>query len=156
MIVMTWIDPIDCPFYLVSRAALFMTTRFKKRLTDAGFEHVKPAYLWALLALWRSDGQKVVELARETLLETSTMTGLLDRMERDGLVVRTPDSDDRRTLRIYLTHEGKRLQEPLNDLANSMMDEVLMGIPEEEVSLVNDVLRRILQFSGTEDATPKS
>jgi DNA-binding MarR family transcriptional regulator len=108
------------------------------------------------LALWRSDGQKVVELARETLLETSTMTGLLDRMERDGLVVRTPDSDDRRTLRIFLTHEGKRLQEPLNDLANSMMDEVLMGIPKEEVSLVNDVLRRILQFSGTEDATPKS
>ena len=144
---MTWIDPMDCPYYLVSRTALFMSTRFKRILVEAGFKQVKPAYLWALLSLWRSDGLKVVELAREAALETSTMTGLLDRMERDGLVIRTPDADDRRTLRIYLTHEGKKLQKPLIDLAQSMMDEFLMGIPEEEISVVNDVLRRILQSS---------
>ncbi len=142
---MTWIDPLDCPYYLVSRTALLMSTRFKRMLVEAGFKQVKPAYLWALLSLWRSDGLKVVDLAREAALETSTMTGLLDRMERDGLVIRTPDADDRRTLRIYLTHEGKKLQQPLIDLALLMIDELLMGIPEEEVSVVNDVLRRILQ-----------
>lgn len=147
---MTWIDPLDCPYYLVSRVSLFMTARFKRRLLEEDYKQVKPAYLWALLSLWRSDGLRVVELAREAALETSTMTGLLDRMERDGLVMRTPDADDRRTLRIYLTHEGKRLQKPLIDLAQSMMDDVLMGIPEEEMALVNDVLRRVLQLSSDE------
>ncbi|MFH1114818.1 MAG: MarR family transcriptional regulator [Pseudomonadota bacterium] len=145
---MTWIDPLDCPYYLVSRTALLMSARFKRILVEAGFRQVKPAYLWALLSLWRSDGLKVVDLARETTLETSTMTGLLDRMERDGLVIRTPDADDRRTLRIHLTEEGKKLQDPVIDLAQSMMDEFLMGIPEEDVSSVIDVLRRILQSAA--------
>lgn len=146
---MSWIDPYDCTYYLVSRVTHLMTTRFKRRLVEAGFKQVKPAYLWALLSLWRSDGLRVVELARDASLETSTMTGLLDRMERDGLVIRTPDADDRRTLRIYLTHEGKRLQKSLIEVAQSTLDEFLMGIPEEEVALVNDVLRRILD-SGSD------
>ena len=91
---MACIDPLDCTYYLVSRVTLLMTTRFKKRLQESGYKQVKPAYLWALLSLWQSDGMRVVELAREAALETSTMTGLLDRMERDGLVERTPDADD--------------------------------------------------------------
>lgn len=145
---MAWIDPVDCTYYLVSRVTLLMTTRFKRRLAEAGYKQVKPAYLWALLSLWRTDGLRVVELARNASLETSTMTGLLDRMERDGLVVRTPDADDRRTLRIYLTHEGRKLQKPVNELAQATLEEFLMGIPEEEVSLVNDVLRRILDLGS--------
>ncbi len=144
---MKWIDPLECPYYLVSRVALCMTTRFKRRLVEAGFTQVKPAYLWALMSLWRADGLKVVELAREAALETSTMTGLLDRMERDALVVRTADPDDRRTLRIYLTDEGKRIRRPVIELAQSMMDELLMGIPPEEVSVVSGVLRRVLLAS---------
>ena len=59
---MAWIDPLDCPYYLVSRVSLFMNTRFKRRLQEADFKQVKPAYLWALLSLWRSDGLRVVEL----------------------------------------------------------------------------------------------
>jgi DNA-binding MarR family transcriptional regulator len=71
-------------------------------------------------------------------------------MERDGLVIRTPDADDRRTLRIYLTHEGKSVQKPVIELAQSTMAEFFMGIPEDEVSLVNGVLRRVLLIGSEE------
>jgi MarR family transcriptional regulator, organic hydroperoxide resistance regulator len=88
---MAMIDPMECPLYLVSRLSLVITSALKKRLNEAGLGHVKPAYLWAMLSLWVDDGLKVTDIARRAGLDTSTMTGLLDRMERDGLVARTAE-----------------------------------------------------------------
>ncbi len=69
-------DPRDCPYHLVSRATLLVTSALRKELRDAGVDHVRPAYFGVLLSLWREDGLKAVELGRRAGLEPSTMTGL--------------------------------------------------------------------------------
>ena len=96
----------DCPYYLISRATLVVTAALRRGMAEAGVGHVRPAYVGVLMSLWRDDGLKVGELGRRAGLEPSTMTGLLDRMERDGLLERGPDPTDRRALRILLTQKG--------------------------------------------------
>ncbi|MBI5572474.1 MAG: MarR family transcriptional regulator [Desulfomonile tiedjei] len=141
---MLLIDPMECPLYLVSRLSLVITSALKKRLTEAGLGHFKPAYLWALMSLWVEDGLKVTDIARGARLDTSTMTGLLDRMERDGLVMRTADMTDRRTLRIYLTDEGKRIQNPVIAETLQVLDECFGGIPEEDLNVTKATLAKVL------------
>lgn len=141
---MAMIDPMECPLYLVSRLSLVITSTLKKRLNEAGLGHVKPAYLWVLLSLWREDGLKVTDIAHRAGLDTSTMTGLLDRMERDGLVARTADINDRRTLRIYLTDEGGRIQHPVIDETLRVIDECFGGIPKADLEVTKATLAKVL------------
>ncbi len=134
----------ECPYYLVSRASLLMTATLKKTFAGAGIRGLRPSYLVVLWCLWQRDGQKMIQLARCAGLEPSTMTGLLDRMERDGFVTREPAPQDRRAMHIQLTDKGLGV----HDTAMRMMDETLsmlfMGIPLEEIDIAARVLRRII------------
>jgi DNA-binding MarR family transcriptional regulator len=51
------------------------------------------------------------KLGQKLFLEKSTMTGVIDKIEADGLVERRSDETDRRALRIYLTPKAKRMNE---------------------------------------------
>ena len=88
--------PPDCPYYLISRSMLAVTSLLKKGFANEGINTIKPAYLSVLLSLWNEDGLKGNELGRRAGLEPSTMTGLLDRMERDGDRKSTQNSFDQR------------------------------------------------------------
>ena len=73
------------------------------------------------------------------------MTGLLDRMERDGLVVRSPDPSDRRAYRINLTEEGRRVKKPVAKTTQKILDKVFAGISPEELDQTAGLLRRVLE-----------
>jgi MarR family transcriptional regulator, organic hydroperoxide resistance regulator len=138
------IDPVNCPYYLVSRVTLMVTSALREGLASAGVGDVKPAYLGALFVLWKKDGLKVVELGRRSGLETSSMTGLIDRMERDGLVERRDDAGDRRVQRINLTRKGREVMQPTLAAVDQVLANVFEGIPEEDLSKATDVLKRVL------------
>jgi len=141
------IDPVNCPYYLISRVTLMVTSALKKGLAEAGVGEVRPAYLGALFALWQQNGLKVVELGRRSGLETSTMTGLIDRMERDGLVERRDDENDRRVQRIHLTDKGREVMHPALQAVDRVLAGVFQGIPEEDISRTTDVLKQVLANS---------
>jgi DNA-binding MarR family transcriptional regulator len=138
------LEPTDCPYYLVSRATLLVTTALRQELREAGVDHVRPAYLGVLLTLWRDDGLKVVELGRRAGLEPSTMTGLLDRMERDGLLTRASDPEDRRAHRIHLTEKGHGAMQPVSDVMDRALGKILNGIEPQDLAGLKQTLRRIL------------
>ena len=77
------------------------------------------------------------------------MTRLIDNMERQHLVVRISDKKDRRTNLIHLTKDGKELEERARVSANQTLKEALKGITIEELSVSQEVLRKI--FSNTKD-----
>lgn len=141
---MTATQTPDCLYYLISRVSLVVTSALKKGFALAGVPGVRPAYLAALLPLWDEDGLKVVELARRAGLETSTMTGLLDRMERDSLVSRSPDPMDRRVQRIHLTQEGRNSEAKVLEVVDRVMARVLKGISEEDQAKTRVLLRHVL------------
>jgi len=143
--------PPDCPYYLVSRAALAVTSHLKKGFTTAGINTIKPAYLGVLLSLWSEDGLKANELGKRAGLEPSSMTGLLDRMERDGLVKREPDPNDRRASRIYLTQSGVHSEVSATAVVSDTLKKAFNTIPKEDIETTKNVLRTILLNYGKED-----
>ena len=69
-------------------------------------------------------------------------------MERQHLVVRISDKKDRRTNLIHLTKDGKELEERARVIANQTLKEALKGITIEELSVSQEVLRKIF-FNNT-------
>ena len=83
--------------------------RISKIYADALAGHeITPPQLFLLSCLEAVDGQKPRDLAEQVCLDASSLTGLLDRTEKAGLIERRPDPDDRRALRIYLTDQGRK------------------------------------------------
>jgi DNA-binding MarR family transcriptional regulator len=143
--------PPDCPYYLISRATLAVTSLLKKGFSKKGVNTIKPAYLGVLLSLWNEDGLKANELGKRAGLEPSTMTGLLDRMERDGLVKRKPDPNDRRAHRIHLTKEGVDAEVSATKVVSDTLEKVFSTISEKDIETTKNVLRTVLLNCGKED-----
>ena len=74
-----------------------------------------PQYL-VLMVLWEKDGQPVNDIAHRLLLETNTVTPLLQRMEKQGLVTRVRGKEDTRQRIVSLTAQGKALEEKAKDI----------------------------------------
>jgi DNA-binding MarR family transcriptional regulator len=92
--------------------AYFSIYKYLKRtFADNHIDNMNPTRLGILLALADQDGVIMSKLGQRLFLEKSTMTGVIDKMEADGLVQRKSDRTDRRALRIYLTPKAKRLNE---------------------------------------------
>ena len=141
---MSPLDVTDCPYYLISRATLAMTSALKASLAAAGLDHIRPAYLGILMSLWQEDGLRAVELSRRAGLEPSTITGLLDRMERDGLAERRADPEDRRALRIHLTERGRQARDAVEAVVLHTMADNTRDISDDELERLKATLRKVL------------
>ena len=154
---MIYSNPADCPYYLITRASLSATAALKREFGASGIAEVKPAYLGVLMCLWMGegmdetlgklgseDGMKLTELGRCAGLEPSTMTGLIDRMERDGLVFRADDPHDRRAQKVNLTPKGIAVRDPVFQAVDNMLRVAFAGIEAADMEAANKVLQRIL------------
>ena len=103
--------------------------------------------VWRVLAaLAVRPGETVGGLAEACLLQQPTMTKLLDRMVRDGLVTRSQDARDRRVIRVALTPEGEAKAAELAAVAERCEAEVLSRHPRADA--IKPVLRDIIARSG--------
>ncbi|KQV05489.1 MULTISPECIES: MarR family winged helix-turn-helix transcriptional regulator [unclassified Kitasatospora] len=84
------------------------------------------------------------ELTATLMLTTGGMTGRLDKLERAGLITRSPDPHDRRGLRITLTPEGLALVDRAVDPGVAIYEETLAVLSPEERATLDDLLRRLL------------
>jgi DNA-binding MarR family transcriptional regulator len=131
----------DYLLYLMARASHLISSEFHEQLRRRGVS----VPVWRVLAcLVGSEGETVTGLAEGCLLQQPTMTKLLDRMVRDGLVKRTQDSRDRRVVRVALTPRGEALALELTQAAKQHEVEVLGRHPEAEALAIKDLLRAIL------------
>ncbi|MGB9792609.1 MAG: MarR family winged helix-turn-helix transcriptional regulator [Thermacetogeniaceae bacterium] len=96
-----------------------------------------------LFQLWKKDGRTQKELAAELLVKPATLTLILQRMERDGLIERHPDPADQRVSRVYLTEKGKKLREPVLRAIRKREMEILEGFTPEEKLLLRRLLSRV-------------
>jgi len=88
-------------------ASLQMTKLYKPLLDEIGLTY--PQYV-TLLTLWEEDGITVGALGERLYLDSGTLTPLLKRLEKAGLVTRTRNEADERQVLIHLTPEGRALK----------------------------------------------
>ena len=131
----------DYLLYLLARTSHLLAGEFHEQLRRRGVS----VPVWRVLAfLFGSGGETVTGLAEGCLLQQPTMTKLLDRMVRDGLVRRTQDTRDRRVVRVALTPRGQTLAQELTGAAKQHEAEVLARHPEAEAVALKELLRAIL------------
>jgi len=106
-----------------------------------------PAQLFVLTCLGQEDGQQPKALAEKVFLDSSSITGLIDRTERSGFLQRRPDPADRRALRIYLTGQGtaklKELEPVLARVKERIDSEFFSGHTPEQVESFLSMLHQM-------------
>ena len=107
-------------------AARLVTQAYTPMLTALGITY--PQYL-VLMVLWEKDEQPVNDIARRLVLETNTVTPLLQRMEKLGLVSRKKGEQDKRQQIVSLTKKGKQLEEEAYAQIPAGMNEQLSACP---------------------------
>jgi DNA-binding MarR family transcriptional regulator len=96
-----------------------------------------------LMDLWEDDGLRGGELAVRVGLEPPTVTKMLRRLERCGLVERRPDPKDARSFRFYLTKEGRSLLRPILRCWERAEEAALAGFSHKEVQTFRRLLIRV-------------
>lgn len=109
------IDNFIC-FALYSAGHAF-TRLYKPLLDPLGLTY--PQYL-VMAVLWEKDGRTVGEIGEKLLLESSTLTPLLKRLETAGMLRRTRDQDDERVVRIQLTPKGAALKQKAAEIPQAI------------------------------------
>jgi MarR family transcriptional regulator, organic hydroperoxide resistance regulator len=94
---------------------------------------ITPPQFIALQWLFEDGDMTIGELSSKMFLACSTTTDLVDRMEKNLLVMRIKDSNDRRVVRIHLLEEGKRIIEEVIMKRRIYLKEVLKDFSKEEV-----------------------
>jgi len=69
--------------------------------------------MFVLTCLYDENGITLKEIGNRTLIDSSSMTVLVDKLESDKLVERQLDPEDRRAIRVYITDKGKAIAEEL-------------------------------------------
>jgi homoprotocatechuate degradation regulator HpaR len=96
---------------MLYRALDVVMPEFRKIFAEHGLTEQQ----WRILrVLWEKDEQPLMVVAEKTLLPSPSLVGIVDRLERDGLVTRRRSQADRRVVYVVLTTAGARLEEAVS------------------------------------------
>ncbi|WP_145947278.1 MarR family winged helix-turn-helix transcriptional regulator [Paenibacillus sp. Y412MC10] len=104
-----------------------------------------------LIALFEAPGKRLRmhELASKVVLSRSGLTRLVDRLEKQGLIVRERSDKDRRAAYAVLTREGKReLLKAWPIYARGIHDSFISGMNKEELATIHHILENIMSRLG--------
>lgn len=93
----------DCICFRLGKAARKVTRAYREEIASYRLTH---GQFFLIVAIIEEEGLLPSELAEKTFQDRPTITGLLDRLEKDAWIERKPDPNDRRSLRIYLGVRG--------------------------------------------------
>jgi DNA-binding MarR family transcriptional regulator len=96
--------------FLLAKASQRWNELLQNAFARVGFPEVRAAYGSVLLPLFEEDGLRMGDVARRARLSKQTMTTMVRLAERDGLVERHADENDRRATRVHLTARGRRFK----------------------------------------------
>ena len=139
-------------------ASRLVTQTYKPFLDKLGITY--PQYL-VLMVLWETDNQPVNDIAHKLLLETNTVTPLIQRMEKMGLVIRTKGIVDTRQRIVSLTKEGKAMEKEAAKVPACMPEHFAdCGLKKEEVfrlvPLLDEVINRLKDHTKDDFTTSKT
>ena len=127
---------------LIGRTSHAILNTLQKRFREEGYAITVEQ--WQLLInLNNTNDQFHQQLAENTFKEKSTVTRILDGLEKKGLVKRVTETTDRRQKRIRITAKGRVLLEKVKPLAHDVQSRALRGLDPEGVRVCQDILLTI-------------
>ncbi len=130
--------------YLIGKIKYLTNRRLNRLFVENGLNEFTGEQGKILYFLWKDDGVPSTEIARKTGLAVNTLTNMLDKMEKSGLIYRKESEKDKRKKLVFLTKEGKRLESKSNYASERMNEIFYRGFSGEEIELFEKQLKRII------------
>ena len=139
----TRLDRDDLGF-LLAKAAQRWNDALARGFAEAGYADVLPSFGSVLLPLYEEDGLQIGELGRRSGLSKQTMTELIRRVERVGLIERRGDPDDGRATLIFLTGRAREFAPVATAVLRDLNMIVRAQLTANQLAQLKDSLRRLL------------
>ena len=131
----------DCINYMLTRAQNSVFNHFKSKLAPLG---VTPVQYSVLRCLWDGGDQSPTKIAGALCLDTSTVTGIFDRMEKKELIERVHSATDRRAVNVRICAAGLAPRPGIEAAVADANEEVPAGVDPEHFTALQAALDRIV------------
>ncbi len=134
--------------FLLRKISAIIKRRGRDILTNF---KITPPQFNALLVLRRHGDMTIGELGEQMYLACSTATDLVDRMERNGLVERVRDTNDRRVIRIHVLEKGEEILGEVMTARTDYLEEVLESVSGEQCQAMIESMSLLYKMMTEEE-----
>ncbi|MBN2223411.1 MAG: MarR family transcriptional regulator [Deltaproteobacteria bacterium] len=136
--------PTDCIFFQLAKASQNSVRFWGQRAAGLG---LTAAQAMVMRFLFDEDGITSKELGERTQLDSATLTGIIDRLEAQKLVVRAGNPDDRRAISVRLTEAGHGVAEKISRLSEEANRDFLKGFSDQEIEMLHKLLAAVRRIA---------
>lgn len=101
-----------------------------------------------LEALYHKGKQTIREISNAVLINTGSITYVIDKLEAKGLLERSNCKEDRRVVYIQITEQGKQLMGEIFPKHQKVIEDIFSDVTKEEKELIIDILKRVGKKAG--------
>ena len=116
----------------------------RNRYSQEGLD-ITPVQWLVLYTLYKKDNEIITQLAKRCYLDNSTITGVIDRLEKAGYVAREPLEGDRRVYKIVLLPKAHEIRKRVAQINNGILAKMSEGCTEKEIKVFRKVLLNIFE-----------
>ena len=129
--------------FLITKIKQLGDRIFEKVLSERNIDAFNGAQGRILYVLWQEDGVPIKTVSDQCGLAITSLTTMLERMEKQGLITRIQDPSDKRKTLLFLTDKARSLKNDYNEVSNQMGDIYYRGFSEEEIRQFEGYLDRV-------------
>jgi MarR family transcriptional regulator, organic hydroperoxide resistance regulator len=130
--------------YLISQIHQLSGRIFSRKLKDYEID-INHAQGRIIFALWKKDQIPINDLSKETSLSKSTLTTMLERLEKSGHIIRKQSETDKRITMVCLTPKSSSLRSDYQKVSVEMTNLFYKDFTEEEIAQFELLLKKILK-----------
>ncbi|MCK1992049.1 MarR family transcriptional regulator [Peribacillus muralis] len=124
----------------IHKTDLAFTQYVKNKLADF---NIAPEQNLIIMLLLKNDGLTQIELAEKLNKDKTNIARMVYNLEQKGFIKRSPDVNDRRSLKVFLTDKGKELSNIVIPIAEEFNNVVTKGITDEELENLKVLLNKM-------------
>ena len=130
--------------FLISKIKQISGRIFDKKLKKHDINDLNTAQGRIIFSLWKHDNVPISELVKQTALGKTTLSSMLDRLEKSGYIITKPDKSDKRKTRISLSGKSQAIKDRHEAVSREMTELFYEGLSEAEIDEFEKTLRHIL------------
>lgn len=130
--------------FYISQIKQLSNRVFERLLRTNGIDDFNGPQGRILYVLWQQDNLPIIEISKRTSLAKTTLTSMLDRMEKAGHIRRNTDPENRRQILVTLTPETKELNARYEAVSRQMSEIFYQGFSDEEILRFEGNLLKIM------------
>jgi len=133
--------------YLLSKMTVAHRNSLERHLREVGLHS---GQVFVLFELWKKDGQRQIDLSENVRLAPPTVNKILNGLLDAGLVTRNRYEDDGRSVRIFLTDEGKEIRRDIEAVWDIIEERTTAALTDTEQLLFRQLLTKLIEFQDAD------